>query len=339
MARSMIRVALAVLVTSFLNAAAGAATLDDVKARGSLKCGVNEGLQGFAARDSDGNWAGMDVDFCRAVAAAVFGDDKKVTYVPLSATARFDALRDGNVDLLARNTTWTAGRDITMGLNFAGVTYYDGQGFLVRRSLGVISSLQLDDMAVCLQSGTTSELNVADYFSVHDMTFEPVAFDDGDEMIKAYDTEKCDALTADASRLYAERLKMTNPDDHVVLPEIISKEPLGPVVREGDDPWFNLVKWVHFAMVNAEELEVTSENAETMRNSPKPAVRRLLGQEGDFGHRLGVGEDWAYNVIRMVGNYGEVFERNVGPDTPLAIARNINGLWSKGGIQYAPPIR
>ena len=333
------RLGLALVIAASLGSPGHAGTLDDVKQRGVLNCGVNTGLPGFSAPDDKGVWSGMDVDFCRAVAAAVFGDDSKVSYVGLSASERFEALRGGSIDLLARNTTWTAERDSALGLHFAGVTYYDGQGFMVRRSFGVVSALQLGGSAICIQTGTTTELNVADYFRTHDMQYEVVAFETGDDVVKAYDKERCDAFTADASRLYAERLKMSNPDEHVVLPEIISKEPLGPVVREGDDKWFNLIKWVHFAMVNAEELGVSSENAEQMRASNNPAVKRLLGLEGDFGEQLGVGKDWSFNLIRLVGNYGEVFERNVGPNTPLGIARGINALWSKGGIQYAPPVR
>ena len=333
------RLSLSAIFSVFLTVNASAGTLDDVKARGVVNCGVNTGLQGFSAPNDKGEWVGMDVDFCRAVAAAVFGDDKKVAYSGLTATERFDALRGGKIDLLARNTTWTAERDTAMQLNFAGVTYYDGQAFMVRRSLGVISALQLGGSAICIQTGTTTELNVADYFQSNDMQYEVVAFETADDVVKAYDKERCDAFTADASRLYAERLGLTNPDEHVVLPEIISKEPLGPVVREGDDEWFNLIKWVHFAMLNAEEAGVTSQNVEEMRVSNNPVIKRLLGVEGEFGAKLGVGNDWAYNIIKLVGNYGEVFERNIGPNTPLGIARGINGLWSKGGIQYAPPIR
>ncbi len=339
MMRWLIRFALGLVSLALLPTAGHAATLDDVRTRGVLNCGVNNGLPGFSAPDDKGNWAGMDVDYCRAVAAAIFGDDTKVAYIGLSATERFDVLRSGKIDLLSRNTTWTAQRDSALGLHFAGVTYYDGQGFMVRRSLGVISALQLGGTAICIQIGTTTELNVADYFRTNDLQYEVVAFETGDDVVEAYNKERCDAFTADASRLYAERLKLSNPDEHVVLPEIISKEPLGPVVREGDDQWFNLVKWVHFAMVNAEELGVTTENVAQLRASNNPAIKRLLGLEGDFGEKLGISNDWSYNIIKLVGNYGEVFERNVGPSSPLGIARGINALWSKGGIQYAPPVR
>ena len=318
---------------------ADAATLQDVEQRGTLNCGVNEGLAGFSEADEKGEWAGMDADFCRAIASAIFGDPKKVTFTPLSATDRFGALQDGKIDVLSRNTSWTAERDTAMGLQFSVVTYYDGQGFLVRRSLGVVSALQLGGAAICLQTGTTTELNVADYFRSNDMQYEVVAFETADDLVAAYDKQRCDAFTADSSRLYAERLKLSNPDEHVVLPEIISKEPLGPVVRQGDDQWLNIIKWVHFAMVNAEELGVNSTNIEEMKVSTNPAIRRLLGAEGDFGKSLGVSNDWAYNIIRHVGNYEEVFQRNVGANTPLGIARGVNALWSRGGIQYAPPIR
>ena len=323
----------------FSQISAQASTLDDIKSRGTVECGVNEGLSGFSIADSNGNWSGMDVDFCRALSAAIFADETKVNFTPLSAKDRFAALQSGKVDVLSRNTTWTAERDTTLGLQFSVTTYYDGQAFLVRRSLGVVSALQLGGAAICTQTGTTTELNVADYFRVNKMQYEVVAFETGEHLVAAYNKERCDAFTADASRLYAERLKLSNPDEHVVLPEIISKEPLGPVVRQGDDQWFNLVKWVHFAMVNAEELEVSAVNIEEMRLSNNPAVKRLLGLEGDFGKNLGVGNEWAFNVIKLVGNYGEVFEKNVGANTPLGIARGVNALWSKGGIQYAPPIR
>lgn len=339
MMQRLISTSLALVMSLVLVTSLKAATLDDVKSRGSVSCGVNEGLAGFSIADDKGNWTGMDVDFCRALAAAIFGDATKVNFVPLSATDRFDALQNSKIDVLSRNTTWTAERDTSMGLQFSVVTYYDGQAFMVRRSLGVISALQLGGAAICTQTGTTTELNVADYFRTNNMQYEVVAFETGEDLVAAYNKERCDAFTADASRLYAERLTLSNPEEHVVLPEIISKEPLGPVVRQGDDKWLNLVKWVHYAMVNAEELEVRSGNVDEMKVSTSPAVRRLLGAEGDFGVYLGVRNDWAYNIIKQVGNYGEVFERNIGASTPLGIARGVNALWSKGGIQYAPPIR
>lgn len=331
--------ALGVVALSVSALSASAATLDDVKAKGFVQCGVSQGLPGFSNPDSAGNWTGIDVDLCRGVAAAIFGDATKVKYTPLSAKERFTALQSGEIDVLSRNTTWTATRDTTLGLNFAGVNYYDGQGFMVRKDLGVKSALELSGASVCTNTGTTTELNVADYFTANKLEYEIVAFEKADEVVAAYDAGRCDVYTTDQSGLYAQRLKLTNPGDHVVLPEIISKEPLGPVVRQGDDQWFNLVKWTHFAMVNAEELGITSENAEAMKNSDNPAIKRVLGTEGEFGAALGVGNDWAFNIISQVGNYAESFNRNVGPDTPLAISRGTNDLWSKGGLQYAPPIR
>jgi general L-amino acid transport system substrate-binding protein len=318
---------------------ASGATLDDVKAKGFVQCGVSQGLPGFSNTDDAGNWTGIDVDVCRAVAAAVFGDASKVKYTPLSAKERFTALQSGEVDMLSRNTTWTMGRDTSLGLNFAGVNYYDGQGFMVRKSLGVTNALELDGASVCTNTGTTTELNVADFFRANSMNYEVVAFEKADEVVQAYDSGRCDVYTTDASGLYAQRLKLTNPEEHVVLPNIISKEPLGPVVRHGDDQWFDIVKWTLFAMVNAEEMGVTSANADDMKSSNDPGIKRLLGTEGAFGEAIGVGNDWAYNVIKQVGNYGEIFDANVGPDTPLGIERGLNALWSNGGIQYAPPVR
>ncbi len=326
-------------VISMVAAQASADTLDDVKAKGHLQCGVHRGLPGFANPDDKGNWTGIDVDVCRAMSAAIFGDASKVKYTALSAKERFTALQTGEVDILSRNTTWTAMRDTSLGLNFAGVNYYDGQGFMVRKSLGVTSAGQLNGAAVCTNTGTTTELNVADYFRSNNMQYEIVAFEKVDEVVKAYDKGRCDVYTADASALYANRIKLNNPDEHMVLPEIISKEPLGPVVRQGDDRWFNLAKWTLFAMINAEELGVTSKNVDKMKGSKNPAIRRLLGVEGKFGEHLGVDNDWVYNIVKHVGNYGESFDANVGPGTPLAIARGVNALWSKGGLQYAPPIR
>ena len=311
--------ALGVVALSVSALSASAATLDDVKAKGFVQCGVSQGLPGFSNPDSAGNWTGIDVDLCRGVAAAVFGDATKVKYTPLSAKERFTALQSGEIDVLSRNTTWTATRDTTLGLNFAGVNYYDGQGFMVRKDLGVKSALELSGASVCTNTGTTTELNVADYFTTNKLEYEIVAFEKADEVVAAYDAGRCDVYTTDQSGLYAQRLKLTNPADHVVLPEIISKEPLGPVVRQGDDQWFNLVKWTHFAMVNAEELGITSENAEAMKSSDNPAIKRVLGTEGEFGAALGVGNDWAFNIISQVGNYAESFNRNVGPDTPLSL--------------------
>ena len=316
-----------------------ASSLAAIKEKGSVQCGVSQGLPGFSTADDAGNWTGIDVDLCRAVAAAVFGDANAVKYTPLSAKERFTALQSGEVDMLARNTTWTMTRDTSLGLNFAGVNYYDGQGFMVRQDLGVSSATELAGAAVCTNTGTTTELNVADYFRSQGMEYTVVAFEKADEVVQAYDAGRCDVYTTDRSGLAAQRLKLSDPDAHVVLPEIISKEPLGPVVRQGDDQWFNIVKWAHFAMVNAEELGVTSANAEEMKNSDNPAIKRLLGTEGSFGENLGISNDWAFNIISQVGNYGEVYEKNVGPNTPLKLERGSNALWTNGGLQYAPPIR
>jgi general L-amino acid transport system substrate-binding protein len=318
---------------------ASAETLDEVKAKGFVQCGVSQGLPGFSNPDSSGNWSGLDVDFCRALGAAIFGDAKAVKYTPLSAKERFTALQSKEVDILSRNTTWTMSRDTTLGLSFSVVNYYDGQGFMIRNDMNINSALELSGASICTNTGTTTELNVADYFRANNMEYELVAFEKADEVVSAYDAGRCEVYTTDQSGLYAQRLKLTNPDEHKVLPEIISKEPLGPAVRQGDDQWANIVKWTHFAMLTAEELGVTSANVDEMKSSDSPDIKRLLGTEGEFGAALGLGTDWAYNVIKQVGNYSEVFDRNVGPDTPLAISRGINALWSKGGLQYAPPIR
>jgi general L-amino acid transport system substrate-binding protein len=334
-----------VLTTLALAAAVGfassasAQTLNTVKQRGNVNCGANGTLGGFGLPDAQGNWTGLDVDFCRAVAAAIFNDASKVKFVALTAQNRFTALQSGDVDLLARNTTWTSARDTSLGLNFTGINYYDGQGFLVRKALKVNSALELNDAAVCVQQGTTTELNLADYFRANKMKLKTVTFATADEAIKAYDSGRCDAFTTDASGLYAERLRLAKSDDHIVLPEIISKEPLGPSVRHGDDQWFDIVKWTHYAMVTAEELGVTKANVDEQAKSANPDVKRLLGSEGNYGEQLGLTKDWAYRIIKLVGNYGEVFEKNVGQGSPLKIQRGLNGLWTKGGLQYAPPIR
>jgi general L-amino acid transport system substrate-binding protein len=318
---------------------AQATTLDDVKAKGFVQCGTNTGLLGFAAPDDAGNWAGFDVDFCRAVAAAIFNDPEAVKFTPLTAAERFTALQSGEVDLLARNTTWTMTRDASLGLSFVGVTYYDGQGFMVPTSLGVTSALELAGASVCVQTGTTTELNLADYFGANRMTYQLVAPATADETLKAYESARCAALTSDISQLHAERLKLARPGDHLILPDIISKEPLGPAVRQGDDQWFNIVKWTHFAMVNAEELGVSQKTIDQAIRSEKPDIKRLVGTEGDFGAQIGLEKDWAGRIVRLVGNYDEVFERNVGTGSRLGIPRGINNLWTNGGIHYAPPIR
>jgi len=318
---------------------ASAQTLKTVKDRGILNCGANGTLAGFGLPDAQGNWTGLDVDVCRAVAAAIFNDASKVKFVPLSAKDRFTALQSGEVDLLLRNTTWTSSRDTSLGLNFTGVDYYDGQGFMVRKALKVNSALELTGASVCVQQGTTTELNLADFFRAHNMQLKSVTFATANEAVKAYDAGRCDAYTTDASGLYAERLRLANPSDHIVLPEIISKEPLGPAVRHGDDPWFDVVKWVLFAMLNAEELNITQKNVDEMKNSTNPEIKRFVGTEGNYGEQLGLTKDWAVRIIKLVGNYGESFERNVGQGSPLKIERGLNKLWNRGGIQYAPPIR
>ncbi len=321
---------------------ANADTLSDVKAKGFVQCGVNgSNLAGFGAQDSSGNWAGLDIDVCKAVAAAVFGDATKVKYTPLSAKDRFPALQSGEVDVLARNTTWSISRDTQLGFDFRPVNYYDGQGFMVRKELGVKSALELSGASVCVQSGTTTELNLADYFRSNNMDFKPVVFEAQDEADAAYNAGRCDAYTTDASGLYSIRLKMTNPDDHIVLPEIISKEPLGPAVRQNDSRWFDIVSWSFYAMVAAEEFGITQANLEEMKGSANPDIKRFLGEEADstIGADLGVPKDWAFQIIKAVGNYGESFERNVGQGSSLKIERGLNALWTKGGLQYAPPIR
>jgi general L-amino acid transport system substrate-binding protein len=337
------RLLLAVLVLLGVAAgpawAAGSPTFDRVNKNGYLRCGVNEGLPGFANPDAKGNWSGLDVDFCRAVAAAIFNDPKKVRYTPTSAKVRFTALQAGEVDLLSRNTTWTMSRDTQLGLEFIGVIYYDGQGFLVPKKLNVTSAKQLNGANVCTNTGTTTELNLADYFRANGLKYKVIAFEKNNEVVAAYDAGRCDAYTTDASGLYAERLKLKAPNDHVILPEIISKEPLGPLVNQGDQQWGDLVRWTLFALLNAEELGVTSKNVDQMLKSPNPEVRRLLGVEGAFGESIGLKKDWAVRVVRHVGNYGEIFERNVGQGSPLKIKRGQNALWKNGGLHYAPPVR
>lgn len=333
---------LAVLGLGLLTATVATAgpTLDSVKKRGYVQCGVSTGLPGFSTADEKGQFTGIDVDMCRGVAAAIFGDADKVKYSPLTAKERFTALQSGEIDMLPRNTTWTLTRDTSLGLNFTGVNYYDGQGFLVNRNLGVKSALELDGASFCIQAGTTTELNLADYFRSNKMSYTPITFDTSDQTIKAFEAGRCDALTSDQSQLYALRIKLQDPSSAVVLPEVISKEPLGPVVRQGDDEWFNIVKWMLYAMVNAEELGVTSQNVDQIKaTTTDPNIRRLLGLEGVKGDWMGLPDNWGYNVIKLVGNYGEVFERNVGKGSPLGIERGLNALWNKGGIQYAPPIR
>jgi len=327
------------LAAALSSHAATAQTLKTIKDRGQLSCGVSQGLPGFSTPDDKGNWTGLDVDICRAIAAAVFNDATKIKFVPLSAKDRFTALQSGEIDVLSRNTTWTVSRDTSLGANFTGVTYYDGQGFMVKKSLKVNSALELNSASVCVQTGTTTEQNLADYFKGNNMKYEVIAFGTADETVKAYESGRCDVFTTDVSQLYAQRLKLANPADHAVLPEVVSKEPLGPMVRHGDDQWFDIVKWTLFAMVNAEELGITQKNVDEMAKSDKPELKRVFGADGNLGEQLGLTKDWVMRIVKAVGNYGESFDRNVGAGSKLGISRGLNQLWNKGGIQYAPPIR
>ncbi len=329
----------AVAGAGLIAGAANAATLDDVKAKGFVQCGVSQGLPGFSNQDDAGEWSGIDVAVCRAVAAAIFDDAGAARFTPLSAKERFTALSSGEIDILSRNTTWTATRDTQLGINFTGTNYYDGQGMMVPTALGITSALELSGAAICTNTGTTTELNITDFFRANNMDFSLIAIENSDEVVRAYDSGRCDVFTTDRSGLAAERLKLTAPDDHMVLPEIISKEPLGPVVRQGDDQWFNIVRWTLFAMVNAEEMGVTSANADEMKGSNDPGIKRLLGVDSNIGTEMGLTDDWAYRIVKHVGNYGEVYESTVGPNTPLKLERGVNALWSQGGLQYAPPIR
>ncbi len=325
-----------------LTAASGlvqADTLENVKERGFVQCGVSTGLPGFSSPDDKGNWTGIDVDVCRAMAAATLGDATKVKFVPLTAKERFTALQSGEIDVLSRNTTWTQTRDTSLGLNFVGVNYYDGQGFMVKKELGVTSAKQLDGATVCIQAGTTSELNLADYFRENKMTFQPVVFDTSAQSVQGFESGRCDLLTSDQSQLYALRTKLEKPDEAVVLPEVISKEPLGPVVRQGDDQWLNIAKWSLYALVNGEELGLTSSNIDSMIKGDNPSVSRFVGKTGPGGKALDLNDDFAYQIVKQVGNYSEVFERNVGEKSPLLINRGMNALWKDGGIVYAPPFR
>ncbi|MCL6268508.1 amino acid ABC transporter substrate-binding protein [Sansalvadorimonas sp. 2012CJ34-2] len=337
--KKLLQLAGATLVLAATADLAQAATLDTVKERGYLQCGVSTGVPGFSNPDDKGNWTGIDVDVCRAMAAAALGDAAKVKYVPLTAKERFTALQSGEIDVLSRNTTWTQTRDTSLGLNFVGVNYYDGQGFMVNKNLGVKSALELDGATVCIQAGTTTELNLADYFRENDMTFQPVVFDTSAQSIQSFETGRCDVLTSDQSQLYALRTKLAKPSDAVVLPEVISKEPLGPVVRQGDDQWLNIAKWSLYALINAEELGLNSSNIDSKAKSKDPAISRFLGKTGTGGKGLALPDDFAYQVIKQVGSYDEVFERNIGSKSPLLIERGINALWTDGGIVYAPPFR
>ncbi len=332
----MIKTALLTLLLAF-NTSAFSGTLEDVRSNGYLKCGVSTGLAGFSSVNSSGRWRGVDVDVCRAVAAAVLGDGNKVKFIGLTAKERFTALQSGEIDMLSRNTTWTATRDSALGLTFAGVNYYDGQGFMVKKSLGINKLSELDGATFCIQAGTTTELNLADYFRQFDMSYKSVTVDSSAQSVQGFEAGRCDAITSDQSQLYSLRTSLKNPKGAIVLTEIISKEPLGPVVRNNDPKWFNIVKWSLNAMITAEELGVTSRNV--YKNYKNPEVNRLLGRSGSLHKNLGLSKNWAADIIRQVGNYSESFERNIGINTPLKIKRGVNALWKDGGILYSPPFR
>jgi general L-amino acid transport system substrate-binding protein len=326
----------------FMMASASAGTLDTVKDQGFFNCGVSQGVPGFSNPDSDGNWSGIDVDVCRAVSAAIFGDAERVKYVPLTAKERFTALQAGEIDVLSRNTTWTLSRDAQIGLEFAGVNFYDGQGFMVRSDSGITSAMELDGASVCTNLGTTTELNMADFFRANGMAYEPVVFEKADEVVNAYDEGRCDTYTTDKSGLAAQRTKLADPDAHVVLPETISKEPLGPVVREGDGDWADVVRWSLNAMIEAEEFGLSQSNVQTTcAMTSNPVVARLCGKEGATGAGLNLGESWSYDIVTMVGNYGDVYEKHVGADTSVGLARagSPNASYKDGGVLYAPPAR
>ena len=332
-------IALAAAALSFGPQAAKAGTLGDVKARGVLNCIVSTGLPGFSYTDKSGRWKGFDADMCRSVAAAVLGDGEKVKFIPATGKTRFTLLNAGEGDVLWRNTTITFSRDVGVKLRFHGVNYYDGQGFMVKKGLGVKSATELDGASVCIQTGTTTELNLADYFHANGMKYEAVTIETNDEARQNYISDRCDVYTTDASGLAATRSTLPEPDNHVVLPEIISKEPLGPATRHGDDQWSDIITWVLNATITAEEKGVTSANVDQMKSSKDPEILRLLGVEGNQGGELGLEKDWAYQIIKQVGNYGEIFERNIGVDTPIGLARGLNALWTNGGLQYSPPFR
>ena len=314
-------------------------TLKNTQKKGFVRCGVSQGLPGFSNADAAGNWTGVDVDVCRAVAAAVLGDANKVKFTPLSAKERFTALTSGEIDILSRNTTWTLSRDADIGLTFVGVNFYDGQGFMVRKDSGITSTSQFKNgISACTNIGTTTELNMRDFFNSKGISYEPVAFEKADEVVAAYDSGRCDTYTTDKSGLAAQRTKMTNPDDHVVLPETISKEPLGPVVRQGDAVWEDIVRWSLNIMIEAEEYGITSSNADMMKTSENPQIKRLVGSEGEMGAAFGLDNDWSLRIIKQVGNYGESYKRNIA-DTGILPDRGPNQLWTKGGILYVPPAR
>ncbi len=335
----MIRGVVCIAALLVLGAPAHAGTLEQVKTRGQLKCGVSQGLAGFSNVDDRGSWTGLDVDFCRAVAAAVLGDAKKVVFSALSGKTRFVALQSGEVDLLARNSSWTLGRDAGQKLEFAAVNYFDGQGFMVRKDMGVVKPGDLDGATICVNQGTTTEQNIADYFRAHRMKYEIVTFEKSEEAVAAYEAERCDVYSTDVSGLYAQRTKLVDRASHIILADLISKEPLAPAVREGDDRWLNIVRWTHFAMVTAEELGLTKAGIAAQKDSSNPDIRRFVGVEGDLGAQLGLTPDWAAQIVAQVGNYGEIFETDVGAKSPLGITRGLNALPRNGGLQYAPPMR
>ncbi|TMV89514.1 amino acid ABC transporter substrate-binding protein [Thioclava sp. BHET1] len=330
----------ALTAASLAAGVAGASTLDDVKARGELICGVNTGLVGFAAPDANGNWSGFDVAICKAVAAAVLGDPSKVKYVPTSGQTRFTALGSGEVDLLARNTTWTFSRDTDLKLQFTATNYYDGQGFMVRKDSGVTSAKELDGASVCIQTGTTTELNLADYFKANNMSYQPITVDSNAEGEQQFLAGACDAYTTDASGLAATRAAFANPSDYVILPEIISKEPLAPAVRQGDDQWTDIVRWTIYGLIAAEEYGITSANIDELaKGTDNPEINRMLGTEGNLGAMVGLDKDWLVNAIKAGGNYGEIFAATIGEQTPIGLARGLNAQWTQGGLMYAPPFR
>ena len=335
----LVSVALLIGLQSEAFAAKKSKTLNNTIKKGFVRCGVSQGLPGFSNADAAGNWSGVDVDVCRAVAAAVLGDSGKVKFTPLSAKERFTALTSGEIDILSRNTTWTLSRDADIGLTFVGVNFYDGQGFMVRKDSGITSVDQFKNgISACTNIGTTTELNMRDFFNSKKITYEPVAFEKADEVVAAYDSGRCDTYTTDKSGLAAQRTKMQNPDDHIVLPETISKEPLGPVVRQGDSVWEDIVRWSLNVMIEAEEYGITSANADSMKTSENPQIKRLVGAEGELGAALGLDNDWSINIIKQVGNYGESYKRNIS-DTGILPNRGPNQLWTKGGLLYVPPAR
>ena len=339
MKKALLSIAFGLTASLIATGASAQATLTSVKQKGFLTCGSNTGLAGFGVPDAQGNWTGLDVEFCRAIAAAIFDDPNKVRFIPLAAKDRFTALQSGEVDVLSRNSTATMSRDTQLGLDFPVINYFDGQGFMVRKKLGVASAKELNGASICTQQGTTTELNLADFFRANNLKYEVVAFATADETFKAYDSGRCDAFTTDASGLYAERNRASNPDEHIVLPEIISKEPLALAVRHGDNQWGDIVRWVHYALVNAEELGLTKANIDQQAKADNPEIKRFVGTEGKFGETVGLTNDWAVRIVKHVGNYGEIFERNIGETSPLKIKRGINALWTKGGLQYGIPIR